>query len=219
MMGFNLNSDKLYEVFMMKKLTTALVTNVLLTLLTSCASLSNTLPTPLDKVVDITTAFNPKNSSGKAKKAKTTVVSNSGKHKHESENWQTKLNDFGKKDIADAVEVTTAAVASLAVIGGKLAQYFTQQDKKNAVTVLKNSQKTQPVAWCSDSKQVSENIDNLKCGKLHKIVQTAGIMTKKEDKVCRSLKTEVITDSGEIQTETQHLCQAEDGEWYDKKTA
>ena len=125
----------------------------------------------------------------------------------------------GHSDIVSAVGVGVAAVATLAIIGGELAHYFTQQDKENATQVLKETKKTKSVAWCSNSKAISENVDSVECADTHKIIQTPGVATKTEGKLCRLLKTEVVTASGEIETETQNLCQAENGEWYDAKSA
>jgi len=125
----------------------------------------------------------------------------------------------GHSDIVSAVGVGVAAVATLAIIGGELAHYFTQQDKENATQVLKETKKTKSVAWCSDSKAISENVDSVECADTHKIIQTPGVATKTEGKLCRLLKTEVVTAGGEIETETQNLCQAENGEWYDAKSA
>ncbi len=141
-------------------------------------------------------------------------------------------------DIVGAVGVGVAAVATLAIIGGELAHYFTEQDKENAVKVLKKTNRAKSVAWCSDSKEMSEDVASVHCAKNNKIIQTPGEVTKKEvqsskatqqtdsqpaqtktQQLCRSLKTEVVTPDGEIKTESQQLCQAENGEWYDAKAA
>jgi hypothetical protein len=224
--------------FIMKKLISILVIN---TVLTSCANLPHTPATGLSKIANsIAPSLN--NSIGQMSSSHSPVASvvssNSKSYSKKAHSKKTKkttptptllssLNNSkitatDKKtqtNIANAVEVAKVAVNTLAVIGGQLASYFTQQDKENAVKVLKNTEKTAPVAWCSDSSDVSENVDEVKCSSSRKIIQTPGEVVKKEDKVCRSLKTEVVTENGDIQTETQHLCQAENGEWYDDKSA
>lgn len=228
----------------MKKLIFVLVTN---TLLTGCANLSHSTSADVSKAINslapvlvstnsqgvqtlqnsFLNADTPKRHHRKDKKETATVSSSSGKHKHNHKHKPKTADEpnilnvvTGQKDMVKAVGVITVAAAdTLAVIGGKLANYFTEQDKVNSVTVLKNTTKTRSVAWCSDSKEVSENVEDLKCSKSRKITQTPGAVSKKENKICRSLKTEVVTESGEIKTENQNLCQAEDGEWYEAKTS
>lgn len=220
----------------MKKLITVFVINILLT---SCANLSNTSTTELGKAVgtlapvfmDSAKSQDSSNNNERKKHKK------HKKHKKDKKETPTLLNDLGlnnrknkegskilkqvnKEEVVNAVGVVTvAAVDTLTIIGGKLANYFTEQDKENAVSVIKNTEKTKAVAWCSNSADVSENVEEVKCSQSRKITQTPGAVTKKEDKICRSLKTEVVTESGEIKTENQNLCQAENGEWYDEQTA
>ncbi len=227
----------------MKKLIFALVTN---TLLTSCTNLSHTTSADVSKALNslapvlvstnnqsvqtlqnsFLNADTQKRHHGKDKKPTATASSSSGKHNHNQKHKRKTADEpniltvvTGQKDMVNAVGViTVAAVDTLAVIGGKLANYFTEQDKENSVAVLKNTTKTRAVAWCSDSKELSENVEEVKCSKSRKITQTPGAVSKKENKICRSLKTEVVTESGEIKTENQNLCQAEDGEWYEEKS-
>ncbi len=122
-------------------------------------------------------------------------------------------------DVATAVNVGIIAGTALAVIGGKLADYFSEQDKQNAVQVLEKKQVTKSVAWCAGSEEMSEDVGDVQCAKTHKIIQTPGKVTENKGKICRTLKTEVVTAEGEIKTENQQLCQAENGEWYDAKPA
>jgi hypothetical protein len=122
-------------------------------------------------------------------------------------------------DVATAVNVGIVAGTALAIIGGKLADYFTEQDKQNATRVLQKKDTTKSVAWCSGSEEISDDVNAVQCAKTHKIIQTPGKVTENKGKICRTLKTEIVTAQNEIKTEEQQLCQAEDGEWYDAKTA
>jgi hypothetical protein len=132
----------------------------------------------------------------------------------------TKQKNKPSKKMTKAIIVGlgTVTVATMKIIGGKLAEYFTEQDKHNAVQVLEKTDDAKPVAWCSNSKEVSENVEDVKCTKTNKIIQTPSPVTQVESKTCRTLKTEVVTVGGEIQTETQRLCKNEQGEWYDENT-
>jgi hypothetical protein len=213
---------------MMKKLICVLVIN---TFLIGCSNLPRTSSNELNKlansiapalsntIIPTTLAANSKKTrSKKTKKETPSLLSGLTNLAGSSLKEKEKKIALNQADIENIAKVAKVAADTLAVIGGQLANYFTQQDKENAVKVLKDTEKTQPVAWCSDSADVSENVEEVKCSSSRKIIQTPGAVVKKEEKVCRSLKTEVVTESGEIKTETQNLCQAENGEWYDEKS-
>lgn len=112
---------------------------------------------------------------------------------------------------------TTLGAGLGAVIGGELAHYLTKQDKENLEQVLIDTKQSKPVAWCSDSKNVSKNVNNVQCGSTNKIVAIPGAAVKdNQGEICRPMKTEVVKPNGDIATETQNLCQAKDGKWHEK---
>ena len=214
---------------MMKKLICVLVIN---TFLSGCSNLPRTSSNELNKLANsiapvLTNTMSPttlvtnnkKTRSKKTKKETPSLLSGLTNLADSALKGKDTKIPLNQADIESIAKVAKVAADTLAVIGGQLANYFTQQDKENAVKVLKDTEKTQPVAWCSDSADVSENVEEVKCSSSRKIIQTPGVVVKKEEKVCRSLKTEVVTESGDIKTETQSLCQAENGEWYDEKSS
>ena len=214
---------------MMKKLICVLVIN---TFLSGCSNLPRTSSNELNKLASsiapvLTNTMSPttlvtnnkKTRSKKTKKETPSLLSGLTNLADSALKGKDTKIPLNQADIESIAKVAKVAADTLAVIGGQLANYFTQQDKENAVKVLKDTEKTQPVAWCSDSADVSENVEEVKCSSSRKIIQTPGVVVKKEEKVCRSLKTEVVTESGDIKTETQSLCQAENGEWYDEKSS
>jgi hypothetical protein len=207
----------------MKKIFILFITG---SLLTSCAN----VPNLAKNVVNITgeslldSAIVEKNKKNKKKEKK--EKKEKGKKTNQvfkleeivQINTKRKNNPSKKMTKAIIVGLGTATVATMKIIGGKLAEYFTEQDKHNAVQVLEKTDNAKSVAWCSNSKDVSENVEDVKCTKTNKIIQTPSPVTQKESKTCRILKTEVVTVGGEIQTETQNLCKNEQGEWYDENT-
>jgi hypothetical protein len=117
-----------------------------------------------------------------------------------------------------------AGAAVGVVIGGKIAQYLSERDKQNIVTVLNDTKNNQPVAWCSDKNApasrdatLSRNVGSVQCGNANKIIATPGVAAKNDQgETCRSSKTEVAMPNGQIETVTQNLCLAKDGGWYEK---
>ncbi len=122
------------------------------------------------------------------------------------------------KKLGTGALFTTIGVGLGAVIGGQLAKYLTTQDKQNLETVLVDTKQAKPVAWCSDSKTVSKDVNSVKCDSTtNKIVAIPGLVAKdSQGEMCRPMKTEVVKPNGDIATETQNFCLAKDGKWHEK---
>jgi len=130
--------------------------------------------------------------------------------------------------------VVVTGVAGLGVIagisiGGELAKYFGENDRKNLVEVLnKDTSQPQKTAWCSDKEAKPQNyitptrnVRAVQCGSGNKIIQSVGvgklIKTSEGEQVCKTSNTEV-SNSGNPETISTTLCKKSDGTWYEKTT-
>jgi hypothetical protein len=152
------------------------------------------------------------------------VTGCAGLSKEQSEFFGTTLGGLGGGIVGTRLDTkfgtgglaTTALTGIGAAIGGEIAKYLTPQDKENIAEVLADTSKSQPVAWCSNSRSFSRNVNNVQCNG-NKIIETPGVAVNNEKgEFCRVAKTEVLKTDGRIETVTQNLCRAKTGEWYDK---
>lgn len=110
----------------------------------------------------------------------------------------------------------TALIATGGLVGalafGKLARYFSEQDKKNAQVVLSDQSNVEkPVSWCG-TQQVDRSIQNNKakvrstCPSDKPVITlTAHKPVEVNNKVCQRYKTEVLKD-GKTETEELDTC-------------
>lgn len=104
-----------------------------------------------------------------------------------------------------------------AVIGGAIAQYLTEQDQANISNTLNDTEHSQPVAWCSNSRQVSNNVNNVNCGDGNKIITKADpVVANAQGGICRDVKTDIEMPNGNIKTDTQTVCKGQDGKWHEQ---
>lgn len=112
---------------------------------------------------------------------------------------------------------TSLGAGLFGVLGGKLANQLTTQDKENIVTILNDTDKSQTQAWCSDSKDISSDIENVNCKDSNKVIATAGDVTiNNQGLMCRTLKTEIPQKNGKLEAANQTLCQDKNGKWNEK---
>ncbi len=128
-----------------------------------------------------------------------------------------------------SVGTALGAAAGAAIgmqIGAALDKYFGENDKKNLQNMLREN-KSQKVAWCSDKEgkpsgysTPSRNVKAVQCGSGNKVVQSLGVakpvkVSGSED-VCRAGKTEIMNNSGVVETIPTTFCKRPDGTSYEK---
>ena len=119
------------------------------------------------------------------------------------------------KHKSDRVACAAAGAVAGAVIGGAIAQYLTAQDQANIADTLDDTEQSEPVAWCSGSKNVSRKVKSVQCHGKNKVVTAPGpVAENTQGEICRLTRTEVVMPNGNIETEKQNVCKGEDGKWH-----